>query len=431
MTDQNRAIVPNANQAIAITDPAMQDFAAKLKLLLPNGAKLSDTEALAGAQYAKTTGLDPFRGEFYVVSGIGVVPGYKGIYMRQNVQGIEPDYRYRPLTEDEKDWHDIQPGDKAVVCYATEPAEAAAARKENREPRVWDGVGIVRKTEQWVSYEWRKTQDGSKNYKFTLAEAQWKERANPPTGRSWGWVAQNRALKDCANHMGIPVPLDAETILAQAEAAGVPVELPITAELSAGQAEAAVAQALRDYGRQAQPPTPAELQAKLAANVTTMRGPKTADPFGIDSPPSEQSSPLLASQPPPNAPADWNALEGDLQRRAAAIRARILEHAADAAWKIEPDSAERVAAINRGFGIAFQNQDNRHALREYLLGHDSAGYTKGEVAVLLGWLDITKDSEGHFVPSAACLSDAVTILAALTADDDPLPAASSEADRKE
>lgn len=397
MVDQNRAI--------AITDPGMQDFAAKLKLLLPNGAKLSDAEALAGAQYARTTGLDPFRGEFYVVPGIGVVPGYKGVFVRQNAQGIEPDYRYRPLTEDEKDWHDILPGDKAIICYATEPAEAAAARKENREPRIWDGVGIVRKADQWISFEWRKTQDGSKNYKFALPEAQWKERANPPAGRSWGWVAQNRALKDCANHMGIPFGLDAETILDQAAAAGVAVAVPNGAELSADQAEAAVAQALRDYGRQAQPLTDAELQARLAANVAMMRGSQTDDPFGIDGAPTK-------------AITTWDDLQGHAQTQAAAIRARVLEHAADAAWKTEPDTAERNQAINRGFGIAFPDTATRHAIREYLLSHDSAGYTKGEVAVLLVWLGIAKDAEGQWLPSAACLADAKMILAALAAATD-------------
>lgn len=137
------------------------------------------------------------------------------------------------------------------------------------------------------------------------------------------------------------------------------------------------------------------------------------------SPPAEK--PDSTPESPSVTSADqsgWDALEGDLQRRAAAIRARILEHAADAIWKIEPDSEERAKAINRGFGIAFPIKEERHAIREYLLSHDSAGYTKGEVAVMLGWLDIAKDAEGHFVPSAACLGDAKTILAALAATTD-------------
>ena len=86
--------------ALQYIEPGLQDFASKLKLLLPNGAKLSDAEALAGAQYAKTTGLDPFRGEFYVVSGIGVVPGYKGVLARDGLRGADPRHaraRSRPL----------------------------------------------------------------------------------------------------------------------------------------------------------------------------------------------------------------------------------------------------------------------------------------------------------------------------------------------
>jgi hypothetical protein len=281
--NDTRALVPNQPSEMQTTDPGMTDFAQKLKLLLPNGSKLTDAEALAGAQYAKTTGLDPFRGEFYVVPSIGVVPGYKGTLTRDSQQGRAPDYRYRPLTDEEKEWHDVQPGDKAVICYATDPAEEVAARKNGHEPRLWEGVGVVRKSEQWVSFEWRDSNSG-KRYKFKLPEAQWKERADSPTGRSWGWVAQNRALKDCANHMGIMLPPDAETVLAQAQSAGITVEAPDGVYLTTEQAEAMVAEALRTHAREAQPLQDGELQAKSAANVTAMRGPKTTDPLGIDTP---------------------------------------------------------------------------------------------------------------------------------------------------
>ena len=243
--------------ALQSLDPGLADFAGKLKLLLPNGSKLSDAEALAGAQYAKTTGLDPFRGEFYVVPSIGVVPGYKGALARDGMQGRAPDYRYRPLTDEEKDWHDVEPGDKAVICYATDPAEAVAARREGREPRVWEGVGIVRKADMWVSEEWKTNQSGSK-YKVRLPENEWKGRKDPPQARSWGWVAQKSALKDCNNHMGIPVEMDAAQIIASAQAAGIQVEVPEGAWLDSEQAEALVAESVQAHVRQIEPPSVVE-----------------------------------------------------------------------------------------------------------------------------------------------------------------------------
>jgi hypothetical protein len=157
----------------------------------------------------------------------------------------------------------------------------------------------------------------------------------------------------------------------------------------------------------------------VAAILTTwLQGVKAPDkPAATTTPPSQ---PAPATQQPPAPPAeastDWADLQGNAQTQAAAIRSRILEHAADAAWKIEPDTENLVKKVNQGFGIAFPNADERHAIREYLLSHGSEGYTKGEVAVILGWLGITKDAEGHFVPLASCLADAKTILAALAQD---------------
>ena len=230
----NNALILNAGAPLVLADnPEVQAFAKTIKLLLPGGSKLSDDEALAGAQYAKTTGLNPFIGEFYIMPGIGVTPGYKGELRQRPI-----DKRFRPLTEDEEEWHDIDKADKAIVCEAWDPAEAARARAEGRQPAITEGVGIVRKAEQWLSYTWKTAQSG-KRYRAPIPEAEWTTRADPPTGRSWGWVAQNRALKDALRHMGIEVEESAEEVFLQARASGLNMtDPPEAARLTPAQARA-------------------------------------------------------------------------------------------------------------------------------------------------------------------------------------------------
>jgi len=408
--NNNRAIAPSNPQAaaLAINDPALRDFAQKLKLLLPGGSKLSDVEALAGAEYAKTSGLDPFTGEFYIAPGTGVVLGYRGALKMQSQQGIAPDYRYRALTDDERDWHDVLTGDKATICYATEPNEAAQARKRGDAPQVWQGVGIVRKHEMWKSEEWRKTPDGSKNYKFRLPEAEWKERVDPPKGRSWGWVAQNRAMRDCMKHMGLPVPPDADTIIKQAQAAGIKVSVPAGALLSDEQAAALVAETITAHVRDIAPPPAEQLQAQAARNITTMRGPATDDPFGIDEPEPP------TTEDAPNDPGVPGVAQ--LEQQAAQIKARILGLAQNGGdWKHTPCNENKRNAANRGFAILIPNEDRRHAIRQYILGHDSSSYTEGEVATLLGWFDIQKGPDGY-VPGAQVLAEIKVLAAALGLD---------------
>lgn len=286
----NDALITRDNHALASADtPEMRQFAKTLRLLLPGGEKMTDAEALAGAQYAKTTGLNPFTGDFYVVPGVGVVPGYQGELKRRTI-----DKRYRPLTEIEIEWNDVLPGDKAVICEGVDPAEAARARAEGRAPQVTEGFGVVRKAEQWVSYEWRSASSG-KRYKASIPEEQWTKRADPPVGRSWGWVAQNRALKDCMRHMGLEVEPDADEILALAQAQGVEVDIPETARLSAMQASQAVAQAVALAQRAAEyaAMTAEQIIERAAPNVLAMRGPDTDDPLGIDT-----AAPVVALAPP-------------------------------------------------------------------------------------------------------------------------------------
>jgi hypothetical protein len=56
----------------------IQQFAARIKLMMRGGDKLSGPEALALAQVAKVTGLNPFIGECWYISGSGPMVGIAG-----------------------------------------------------------------------------------------------------------------------------------------------------------------------------------------------------------------------------------------------------------------------------------------------------------------------------------------------------------------
>lgn len=135
--------------------------------------------------------------------------------------------------------------------------------------------------------------------------------------------------------------------------------------------------------------------------------PKPAAP---EKPAAATPQPGPAPEPPPSGDAGWGEMESEAQRRAATIRARILDKAADAEWKLDPATAEQVQKINMAFGILLPDADNRHALREYLLSHGSEAYTRGEVTVLVTWFDMSKTADG-LVPCAACIEDTKIMLA--------------------
>ena len=95
----------------------------------------------------------------------------------------------------------------------------------------------------------------------------------------------------------------------------------------------------------------------------------------------------------------------------ATIKARILELVADKEWKIEPANSEQVKKINMAWAILIPDADTRHAVREYLLDHDSSAYTRGEIASLLTWFDMQRDADGRACAGAQAIADAKTLTA--------------------
>ena len=93
------------DNSIAIYNRDDQGVAAKIKMLLPYGQKLTDNNALALAAYSRLHGLDPFNGECYFlvrekkndrgeVTGreeMGVYPGIKGVRKISKQQLLKAD----------------------------------------------------------------------------------------------------------------------------------------------------------------------------------------------------------------------------------------------------------------------------------------------------------------------------------------------------
>ena len=73
MTDQT-ALTKNNSKALVLPNKLAED----LKAMIYNGKRLADAEALALAQYAVATQLNPFVGECYYLPGIGPGPGIAG-----------------------------------------------------------------------------------------------------------------------------------------------------------------------------------------------------------------------------------------------------------------------------------------------------------------------------------------------------------------
>ena len=75
-----RAVVRPADQMILAGD--VKAIADRIKLMISGGSKLRDDEAMALAQYATATQLNPFLKECYYLPGVGPGPGIAG-YRRQ------------------------------------------------------------------------------------------------------------------------------------------------------------------------------------------------------------------------------------------------------------------------------------------------------------------------------------------------------------
>ena len=84
MTNTNTITI--SNTAIDTIQNDVRRMTARIKLMIQNGKRLNDDEAMALAQYAVATQLDPFCGQCYYIPGVGPVPGVAGYRAKADEQ---------------------------------------------------------------------------------------------------------------------------------------------------------------------------------------------------------------------------------------------------------------------------------------------------------------------------------------------------------
>jgi hypothetical protein len=143
--------------------------------------RLSFEDAVFAVMYSMGTGMVPFR-DFYITDA-GLIEGYKGL-LKQAARYGEVSYRFRKLTDDECQFHDVGVDDLATACELFMNGKHVAT-----------GYGFVRRSERY--------------------ETSGKEpRLREPRYGSWGRIAENRALKDALRHAPMPGPGEGQAAVA-------------------------------------------------------------------------------------------------------------------------------------------------------------------------------------------------------------------------
>lgn len=225
------------------TDPRLLMAAKAIQLMAGTNddgtPKITADMALAAAMYQAGTGQLLGR-DFYVNERIGRMEGYRGVSRDAVDRGIgDVQIKYRSLTTEEADDHEIQAGDTAVVCEVYQLRAWRLAQQIGQRYEPVTGVGVVRKIEKYTAHEWKASSSG-KRYKAVLPENQWKP-LQLEGGMTWRKKAQNRAYKEALRH----VPgghASADEILEEAALRGMEEMPPEAARLTVEQAQAWVEQ---------------------------------------------------------------------------------------------------------------------------------------------------------------------------------------------
>ena len=88
------------------------------------------------------------------------------------------------------------PGDTARIVELYQPDLMARMRTMGVQYQPIAGVGIVRKSEKYKTEDWVGEYPNKRKVKLDPPLP-----IDPPTGRSWAWKAEQRALKDAMRHM--------------------------------------------------------------------------------------------------------------------------------------------------------------------------------------------------------------------------------------
>jgi len=240
-------------------DPAIMARAAAIaaKVMASNG-QINAAQALAAAYHFEQTGEVMGRHAYVGTTGQvagQVLEGYRGVARALDMSQFQ--FRYRPLTEDEKRMHDIDPKWQAVACEIDVLRARAKCIRMHIEYYPVVGIGILKPSDK------------------TTSSGQPKD---PPKTKTWYWVLQKRSRMDGMRQLGENTTGD--DVLEEAD-----VEAPEGSHLTIEQAEAFVREHLRKLN--APEHTPEETKKLLTENVVAMRGDPQDDPFNDSPPPTD------------------------------------------------------------------------------------------------------------------------------------------------
>lgn len=288
--EQTAAHIAAATPVIEALQRINPDLASRVLAILASQGQerpLSLDRAVSAAAWELKTGHVIGR-DAYVDQKMGVLDGYRGIQMDAARAGGHYDEKYRALSAEEAAECDppLRPGDVAVACEVTVlAAYRETLQVQELEQRLHGqistvyhpllGIGIVRKEEKYDCEVW----DDSQRRYVLLPEEKWRPKK---LSGGWSWSAKARirakraALKQVAG-----AQVDAREILAEAAAEGLALP-PATAQLSAAQAEAWVAQQRQLGAVSAAPAADGDPAAVLKRHGDAMRGPANFQGFGDD-----------------------------------------------------------------------------------------------------------------------------------------------------
>jgi len=232
------ASVPNLDFSL-ITPEIMARAAAIAADVVAKDGTISPAQALAAAYHFAATGEVIGRHSYVGTRGNvagRVIEGYRGVARELNMARYQ--WRYRPLTAEERELHDVREGDKALACEVDvlEARQQCILMGIPYQPII--GYTVVRRGDP----------------------------LNIPRNRTAYWVLCKQARIDALRQVGENV--EADEVLEDARANGIQIEMPDKARLTREQAEATVRAAITP--REPAPPNTVEL----------MRGPEGFEGFG-------------------------------------------------------------------------------------------------------------------------------------------------------
>ena len=232
--------------------------------VMANGGTINPAQALAAAYHFEQTGEIIGRHAYVGTSGHvsgKVLEGYRGVTRDLDMSRYQ--VRYRPLTAEEKMWHEIEPAWMALACECDVLKARTQCIRAGIPYTPMVGIGILKPADKLT--------------------AQGKPK-DPPKTKTWYWVLQKRARVDVLRQLGENT--SAEDVLDEAG-----IEAP-AGYITIEQAEALVHERERAAGRQTL--CGPEQQTALERNVTAMRGDPEQNPFD-DEPPSDAEFRKLTS----------------------------------------------------------------------------------------------------------------------------------------